>query len=155
MGSFSFKSSGKTQEQQLIEAITKSTIPIGLKTPMRFGTTGGVFAMHLSLADQVHDNLRNLLVTNWGERLGLYDFGANLFPLATEFVSPDDFDATAVGRINTAVKRWMPYVNLEDFLSEVDRTENKNTAVIRITVTYTVPAIQTARRALQVTIYAI
>lgn len=155
MGAFSFKSSGKTQEQQLIEAINKTVVPIGIKTPLRLGGQDGIFAMHTSLADQVHDNLRNLLLTNWGERLGLYDFGSNLRPLVADFASQDDFDAKAVERINQSVSRWMPYVSLDNFLSEVDRTENKNTGVIRLTITYTVPALKTGPRAIQVTLYVL
>lgn len=154
MGSYSFKSSGKTTEQQLIELVTNSPVPIGIKTPLRFGKEEGIFGMHYSLPDQIHDNLRNLLLTNWGEHLGIYDFGANLRPLMSEFTTQDDFDAQTVERINKAVGRWLPFVNLEDFISNIDRTENKNTAVVKITVTYTIPALNTGKRALQVTLYA-
>ena len=111
--------------------------------------------MSYNLADQVHDNLRNLLQTNWGERLGFYDFGANLRPLTTEFVSQDDFDSQAIERIAAAVGRWMPYVSLDEFLSDIDRTENKNTAVIRITITYSISALNVLKKSLQVTLYAI
>lgn len=155
MGSFNFKSSGKTQEQRLVETLTTTVIPIGIKTPLALGGDEGIFAMNMTLPDQINDNLRNLLLTNWGERVGFYDFGANLRPLASEFTTQDDFDAEAVQRIKGAVTRWMPFVSLDDFLSEVDRIENKNTGVIRITVTYTVPALNTPKRALQVTLYVI
>lgn len=155
MGAFSFKSAGRTQEQRLVEAINKTVVPIGIKTPLQLGDQDGIFAMHTSLVDQIHDNLRNLLMTNWGERLGIYDFGANLRPLVAEFATQDDFDAQAVERISQAVSRWMPFVSLEDFLSEIDRIENKNTGVVRITITYTVPVLKTGKRALQVTLYVI
>lgn len=155
MGLFNFKSVGKTTEQQAVEALTKSATPIGIKTPLRLGGQEGIFAMHYNLADQVHDNLRNLLLTNWGERLGVYDFGANLRPIVTELVSLDDFDSQAIERISSAVSRWMPYVSLDNFLSETDHQENKNTAVIRITITYSIPALEVKQRALQVTLYAI
>lgn len=155
MGSFNFKSSGKTQTQQLVEALEKSPVPIGIKTPLKPGSQEGIFAMSFSLADQLNDNLRNLLMTNWGERLGFYDFGANLRELTSEFATQDDFDAQATQRISAAVTRWMPYITLEDFLSEVDRTENKNTGVIRITITYSIPALEVSRRALQVTLYVL
>jgi len=154
MGSYSFKSSGKTTEQQLVELVTNSPVPIGIKTPLRLGTEEGIFGMHYSLPDQIHDNLRNLLLTNWGEHLGIYDFGANLRPLMSDFTTQDDFDAQTVERINKAVGRWLPFVSLEDFISNVDRTENKNTVVINITVTYTIPALNTGKRALQVMLYA-
>jgi len=155
MGRFSFKSSGLTREQQIVEAITKSSLPIGIKTPLRLGTQEGIFGMNYNLPDQVHDNLRNLLQTNWGEHLGIYDFGANLRPLVTEFASQEDFDAEAIKRISAAVSRWMPFVSLEDFLSEVDRTQNKNTGVFKITITYSIPALQAGKRALLVTLYVI
>jgi phage baseplate assembly protein W len=153
MGSFSFKSSGKTQEQQIVESITKATVPIGIKTPLRLGED--LFAMNLSLIDQVHDNLRNLLQTNWGEHLGIYNFGANLRPLVTELATQDDFDSQAIQRISAAVARWMPFVSLDDFLSEVDKTQNQNTGVYNITITYTIPALNSSQRVLQVTLYVI
>lgn len=155
MATISFKSVGKTREQTLAEAVNSTVVPIGIKTPLRSGDDS-VFAMHTSLIDQIHDNLRNLLLTNHGERLGLYDYGANLRPLATEFVNQDDFDAAAVERISTAVSRWMPFVSLDNFLSQVDDSDGiKGTTSVKFKITYTVPSLQTSQRALEVTIYAI
>ena len=153
MGSYSFKSSGKTRQEQIVETITKSVIPIGIRTPLRLGEDGNVYAMNLMLVDQIHDNLRNMLMTNFGERLGLYDFGSNLRPLVSEFTTQDDFDAQAVERIQKSVARWMPFVSLEDFTSTVDHTENKNTGIVRITITYSVPTLNSGKRTLQVTLY--
>ena len=96
MGSFNFKSSGKTAEQKSIESILKSATPIGIKTPLRFASGDGLYGMNYVLSDQVKDNLRNLIMTNWGERLGFYDFGGNLRSLTTEYVSLDDFDSKAI-----------------------------------------------------------
>ena len=155
MGSYSFKAAGKTQQQIEEAKLTSSPTPIGIKTPLQMGTDEGIFAMHYELIDQVHDNLRNLLLTNWGERLGLYDFGANLRPICTELVSQDDFDSNAINRISNAVAKWMPYISLEDFVSQIDHLENKNTGVIRLTVTYVVPTLSPTKRALQVVLYTI
>lgn len=154
MASLSFKSVGKTQEQKLTEALNKTQTPIGIKTPLRLGTDG-IVAMNMTLLEQIHDNLRNLILTNYGERVCMYDFGANLRPLVAEYVSQDDFDTQAVQRINAAVSRWMPYVSLEDYLSEIDRIENKNTGVIKLTITYTVPTLQSGKKALQVVLYVL
>lgn len=155
MGTFSFKSSGKTQEQKAIESLSQSSTPIGIKTPMRLSDTDGLLAMNFVLADQVGDNLRNLILTNWGERLGHYDFGANLRPLTTEFVSQNDFDSKAIERIRQTVGRWMPYIDLEDFASNVNRVQNKNTAVLDITITYNIPSLNVKGAKLQVTLYVI
>jgi phage baseplate assembly protein W len=130
---------------------------VGFKTPLRLGYNAhdGIFAMHAALVDQINDNLRNLLMTNWGEHLGIYDMGANLRPLVSEFTTQENFDAQAIIRIKAAVTRWMPFVSLEEFDSQVDRTENQHTGVVRITITYTVPALKTTKRALQVTLYVL
>lgn len=156
MGTFTFKSSGVTQDQQIVNSLLASPVPIGITTPLRFGSAEGIFAMSYNLADQVHDNLRNLILTNWGERLGFYDFGANLRELTTDFAAQDDFDSQAIQRIGSAVAKWMPFVNLESFISEIDRTEqHKHTATVKLTVTYNIPALGVTKRALQVILYVL
>jgi len=156
VATYSFKSSGKTPQQQALETLITSKIPFGIKTPMTLAGAGvGLLAMNYNIADQFADNLRNLLLTNWGERLGHYQFGANLRPLTTEFASQENFDNQAIERIRNAVNEWMPFVTLGTFESSVDRTENKNTAVILIKITYSIPAIEVIDRALQIVLYVI
>ena len=156
MATYSFKSTGKSREQRVAEVLEASQIPFGIKTPLQLAGAGeGILAMNYNLADQFADNLRNLLLTNWGERLGLYDFGANLKPLTTEFYNQENFDNAAIERISQAVQKWMPFVSLGTFSSEVDRIENKNTAVIKINITYSIPAIEVNDRSLQIVLYVI
>jgi phage baseplate assembly protein W len=155
MATYSFKSVGKTQDQVQEETLVQTKFPFGIKTPLQLGTSEGILAMNYSLEDQFADNLRNLLLTNWGERLGVYDFGANLKPLTTELVSQDDFDNKAIARIKAAVDKWMPQIDLEDFTSIVDRNENANTGIIRISITYNIPALQTKKKGLQIVLYVI
>jgi phage baseplate assembly protein W len=155
MASYSFKSVGKTQDQSAQEKLTPSPVPFGIKTPLQLGSSEGILAMNYSLGDQFTDNLRNLLLTNWGERVGLYQFGANLKPLTTEYESQDDFDSQAITRIKVAVEKWMPFIDLEDFSSEVDRMENKNTGIIKINITYNIAALNINRKGLQIVLYVI
>ena len=157
MGTFNFKSSGKTQEQQLVEALESSKTPIGIKTPLRLNEGEGteILVTYDNLAETVHDNLRNLLLTNWGERVGLYDLGANLRKLMSEFVSSDDFDGKAIDQISNAVSRWMPYVSLENYVSQTDRTDNKNVARTNIKITYSVPTLGVTNKLLEINLYAL
>lgn len=155
MATYSFKSSGKTQSQKDSETTVISPIPYGIKTPLELGSTEGIFVMNYSLEDQFADNLKNLLLTNWGERVGLYQYGANLKPVTTELVSQDDFDNAAISRIKNAVDKWMPFVDLEDFSSVIDRDGNKNTSIININITYNIPALKVFRKGLQIKLYAI
>ena len=158
MGSYSFKSSGKTTEKNLIERIESTRLPVGIKTPLELssGDSPEIFVMRYSLIDTVKDNLRNLLLTNWGERLGFYKFGANLRPLLTDYVSQDDFDSAAIQRIGSAVSAWMPYVSLDNFLSTVDKTAQVRGIVkITIAISYTVPDLDSNTRSLELTLSAI
>jgi phage baseplate assembly protein W len=139
----SFKSVGQTPQQVQEVSKQSSALPIGIKTPLELDTTNGLLKMHYSLVDQISDNFRNLLLTNWGERVGEYFFGANLRPITAEFVSLDNFDGEAVVRIKDAVSRWMPYIDLIDFSSEMDRNENpKGTAVVSVTISYNIPSLK-------------
>ena len=155
MAVYSFKSVGKTQQSIEDESLDESPIPFGIKTPLKIGAKDGILEMNYSLEEQFADNLRNLLLTNWGERLGLHNFGANLRPLTTEFVSQDNFDNEAIVRIKNAVDTWMPFIDLEDFSSEVDRMDNKNTGVIKVNITYNIPNLEVYKKGLQIVLYVI
>lgn len=154
----SFKSVGKTSTQVKAEELAQAPaeLPVGIVTPLRLGERSeGIFKMHFSLADQIADNLRNLISTNWGERLGQYFFGANLQELTTEIVSQDAFEEEVMARIKVAVERWMPYVNLIDFDSSIDNQFRKSTGKVRLNVTYTVAGVQDLPRSLQVDLFII
>jgi phage baseplate assembly protein W len=156
MGSYSFKSAGKTVEQRLVEQIESTRIPIGIKTPLeiRDGNGNDIFVTYDNLASVVNDNLRNLLLTNWGERLGFYNFGANLRPLLSDLVSQDDFDTAAIERINSAVSKWMPYVSLENYISDTVRVDNQSLARIVLRITYNVPTLGVTNKMLEINLSA-
>ena len=155
MGSYSFKSVGQTPQSSLKTTVETSPIPIVIKTPLQLAGNDGLLLMNYELEDQLGDNLRNLLQTNWGERLGQYIFGANLKPLTVNFSSQNDFDNEAIVRIKSAVTTWMPFIDLEDFMSEIDRLENKNTGKINVTVSYNIPALNVSGKKIQVVLYVI
>lgn len=155
----SFKSVGKTATQTKTEADAQpvTAVPVGIITPLRLGSPGsGILATNMSLSDQIADNLRNLIQTNWGERLGQYNFGANLRELTTEIASQDDFEEEVMARIKAAVERWMSYVTLIDFATDLDHEEPRaKMGKIRLTVTYVVTDIQPLPRQLAVDLYVI
>lgn len=153
MAKISFKSVGQTKEQLKDSFVTSTPRPIGIKTPLQLSNDSGLLRMNYNLSNQISDNLRNLLLTNWGERVGLYNFGANLTPLTSDFVSQEDFDSEAVARIKSAVALWMPFVELVDFVSETDRLENVSTGIIRITISYNIPSLNISDKKLQIVLY--
>lgn len=152
----SFKSVGKSLVSTQAEATaTRVITPIGIKTPLRFGNTA-LFEMHTDLFDQIRDNLRNLIMTNWGERLGLYDFGGNLTELAAERLAREDYDQEVAFRIKAAVDKWMPYVYLQEMLpldladDPVRQSPVPHLTVRSYLVSYEVPSINSNKQSLEI-----
>ena len=135
-----FKSSGQQVKEQVdyIEALSHKKL-IGIKTPLEFGRgRSGLFVMHTSLKHQLADNLRNLIQTNKGERLGNYNFGANLLELSFENTDVD-VKQEAAKRINEAVSTYMPFIQVDDFEVFVERKENEHTAKVGVELRYSIP----------------
>ena len=125
------------------------------KTPLEFSQgTAGLFVMNTDISSAIRDNLKNLLLTNWGERVGQYQFGANLKPLTGELGTPQ-FDSEAMIRIRTAVKKYMPYVSLAKFSTEMLPGESSTgIGAVKVKITYSVPSAGIASDGIGVTILA-
>lgn len=157
MATYNFKSVGKTQEQKVVEQLESKKTPIGIKTPLQINESGQgeIFITYDNLIETTRDNLRNLILTNWGERVGLYDFGANLKPTMSELISDDDFDSKAIEKISGAVSRWMPYISLENYASTISHDKNDNSiAHINIKITYSIPVLEYTNGQLEINLYA-
>lgn len=128
------------------------TTPIGIKTPLEEGTNSdGLFRMHRNLDDTISDNFRNLVLTNYGERMFRYDYGANLREIAFE-LGTEEGDYEAINRIRNAVRKYLPYLNLQTFESfQVPQTYT-DSAKVGIRVTYNVPGYNSKQRLLEVII---
>jgi len=152
---YSFKSVGdKLEDQNETDDLYKKTPnPIGIKTPLQLGQEGGFFVMHYNYGNQISDNLRNLLLTNHGERLVQYDFGANLRPLTFQ-LGQEDFDNEAILRIKRAVNKYMPYVSLETFVPFVEKNALDAIATVGIRITYKVSDLDETTRVLEVVLYS-
>lgn len=148
----SFKSVGlQTTDRQFIPL--ENETPIGIKTPVELGSSAdGIFKMHISLTDQIQDNLRNLLLTNRGERLAFYDFGASLKELSLELAA-EDFENEAMSRIKRTVTKYMPYVDLQSFEYTIDRNQNESTGKVKMRIVYAVPTIGVQQKGLELMFY--
>lgn len=150
--SYSFKSVGNKRLTEPEESVVVEEPPIGIKTPIRISKGRGLFDMHTDLAAQVSDNFRNLIQTNHGERLGFYDFGANLQPLLFE-LGAEDGDLEAMSRIQRATAKWMPFISLDGMQIFVDKNDLDAIAKIGIRVSYTIPAIDENLRIMELILY--
>ena len=108
--------------------------------------------MHYNIADTVKDNLRNLLLTNHGERIGQFDFGANLQELTLELGTPA-FDTEAMMRITKAVEKYMPFVSLGDFEPLSEKGDSGGLTRAGVKVSYSVPLAKLTNQAIELILY--
>lgn len=134
---YDFKSVG-VKSSDTKQPNPNANVPIGIRTPMKMGYgSEGIFQMHFDLGKQIKDNLRNLLLTNHGERVGLYNFGANLRELSLELGS-DLLDEELLLRINTAITRYMPFIEPDRLEREIVNLDNEHVAKIKVRLFYNV-----------------
>jgi phage baseplate assembly protein W len=150
----SYSFNGVGQKKTTYDANQSARIiepPIGIKTPVEIGTgDDGIFKMNRSLADQIKDNLINLILTNNNERLGFYDFGANIRPLLFE-LGTEDGDQEAMSRIQKTTSKYMPFVQLENFLIQPQDADSAATAKIKLVITYSVPRANLTNQSIGIT----
>jgi phage baseplate assembly protein W len=151
----SFKSVGITEEEAVrqSQAVATTPIPIGIITPLHLGSNDeGLLAMSYDVGLQLKNNLRDLIMTNWGERLGIYDFGANLTPLTTEYekYGKDGFDSLAMERILKAVNKYMPYVVLDSFDSQRTYAQELAQGNVFVIIDYNIPRANVGKSRLQI-----
>ena len=161
MTTYKFKSSGFIKGSKNIdEIIEKQTLfPLGIKTPLELNRNSldTLFAMHYEAADQIHDNLRNLMMTNPGERLGRPDYGAGLRELTMEMLSTDEYESILMNRIKTTADKYLPIVELSNFSLEDITTEahkyQSSMSKVEVTIDYNVSRYQIFNKKLIITLY--
>lgn len=112
-----------------IEDLSGEKYPIGIKTPLAKGTKikDTLFEMHYEIVDQIKDNLKNLILTRKGERLGFADFGTNIHLVYSQDLNQDQISDFVMSEITSAVSKYMPALELENFYSkEIREEEVKN-----------------------------
>ena len=100
---------------------------VGIGFPLGFNVEGRLFNQTKTVLDQAKSNLRNLLLTTPGERVGQPDFGCNLIDVL--------FDQNIVEISNKvdeiireAVSQQLPYILINDIFvsSAVDDSNQLN-----------------------------
>lgn len=153
---YSFKSVGETPQDVRERNVQASrSPPVGIKTPLELGEgDDGLLKMNRRVEDAISDNLRNLILTNKGERLMDYNFGANLKELTFE-LGKEDIDIEAVTRIRESVGRYLPFVSLETFEPFNDYALDNSVARVGVRITYRIPLINQTERKLEVVLYSV
>ena len=104
-------------------------IYVGIRFPLDHNQTG-FFRRSKTIREQVKSNIRNLLLTEKGERVFQPNFGSNLKSLLFEQITPASLD-NLDGDIRNSISTWLPYVNINN-LVVVQDDRNKNQVLISL-----------------------
>ena len=108
---------------------------IGLELPMTH-TQNGFFNRTKTALEQAKSNIRNLLLTNKGERLGNPTFGTNLLSLAFSQENTD-LESRVEEEIRAAMSEFLPFINIVSIETNFSDT-NKDVANVNLRFTLNV-----------------
>ena len=95
---------------------------IGLELPMKHDDVKGFFPGTGTTLSQTGSNIRNLLLTNKGERVGQPTFGADIMKVLFEQMG-DELINQVESSISEAMAEWLPHVTVSKLNVEPDEVE--------------------------------
>ena len=102
---------------------------IGLSLPIKKGENTD-FSMTKTSLEQSKFNLRNLLLTDLGERVGQPTFGTRLKELVFENID-EELPSRIEEEVRRAVTNWLPYINIISIETLTDDADN-SMIVVRV-----------------------
>ena len=108
---------------------------IGLELPLTH-TQNGFFNRTKTALEQARSNIKNLLLTNKGERLGNPTFGTNLLSLVFSQENTD-LEARVEEEIRAAMSEFLPFINIVNIETNFS-DENMSTAIVNLRFTLNV-----------------
>lgn len=108
-----------------------TNISIGLDLPLRRDvSSGGYFASTKTTVEAVKNNIKNLLLTNRGERVFQPLIGLNLRQFLFEQITPEVIFEIQ-NDIRDTIKLWLPFVTVENIVVS-ENTTTSNTIQIKV-----------------------
>ena len=134
----------------------KREFNVNPRTPLKLSEKKSeLFIMNTNLVDAVADNLRNVLLTNRGERVMQPDLGANLKAILSEFGTPG-FETEVMARINSAVSKYMPFVSLSTMsMEKIPSPPSDGLVIVRFNIKYSIPSARVTGEEISVTLSTI
>ena len=106
----------------VLEKDLNPDIKIGISLPMDHTDGSGFFPGTSTTLSQTGSNIRNLLFTNKGERVGQPEFGCGLLQILFEPLSDTLID-NVTSTIEEALATWLPHVLINKLNVEGDEVE--------------------------------
>ena len=159
---FTFKSVGSSYNDRKYDntAIKQTLVRnIGIKTPVQWTGKTEIFDMHTDPREQLKDNLKNLVMTNHGERLCNHSFGANLKSILYDYTKEREYKEMATALIIRAVDEQMPMVAVTEVQSIILNNLEKNNvnaaglAKLKLRVIFGVPKLRIENLAVEIEMF--
>ena len=125
---------------------------IGLELPLTY-TSEGYFKRTKTALEQARSNIKNLLLTNKGERLGNPTFGTNLLSLVFSQENTD-LESRVEEEIRAAMSEFLPFINIVNIETNFS-DENMSTAIVNLRFTLNVDVTSEANLTLDFSNYNI
>ena len=166
MSGFNFKSTGLKTTDRLINKsdVTPEIRNIGIKTPIEFSKNSSQQLFHLNNnpAVQIKDNLKNLILTEKGERLGMPNYGCSIKSFLFDLTSIPDYESVIINEINSQIEEYMPYLlvsNIEilDYFKPTNEEElqfRNGMAAILLRITFDIQRIKITNQKIEVVIFS-
>jgi phage baseplate assembly protein W len=104
-------------KKKIIDKEIQSTI--GCKLPLT-SNQWGYFNPSVYTKEQAISNLKNLILTNKGERIANPHFGCDLYKFNFENINRFDIQEEIKEIINEQVKKWLPYIQIQSIQIKTD-----------------------------------
>jgi len=107
----------------------------GMKFPLGYGEgTEGFFPRSGTIKEQASSNIKNLLLTQKGERVGQPEFGSDLPRIIFEPLEIDALEESITHTITEALEKWLPYITVQNLGTYQDKA-NPNMVVVQLEFT--------------------
>ena len=109
---------------------------VGLALPIG-AANNGYFAVNYTTKNQIKTNLKNLILTEPGERLGNPNFGTPLRKFIFEPYIQGIFETNIEEAVTTAISTYLPYINIINITFE-NTNENKDNHLVKLELQYSI-----------------
>lgn len=149
----SFKGGSSPITQRVDKIVPGSPTPFSVLTPLKFpNNVGDTFKVTTSVAEGVIENFKNMIMTNYGERLGKPDFGANLNSLLSERLSQEDWNSRLSNSIKNTTQKYMSYITVNSIASNELPSRNDGFSRVQVIIIYSILALGIENRRLDITL---
>ena len=109
--------------------------------PLQRNAEDGFYVLTKTIAQNIQQNFKNLLLTSPGERVMIPDFGVGLRAYLFENLS-FEVQSNITERIENQVSEFMPFLNIDemDFFDHKDAMTGLTENVLAIRIFYSIPS---------------